>query len=331
MSVGRRHRHSVFKFVRSITDLPVDRDSPRRFNKGDLHASLRAWKKTVMSSPYLGTTMPASKRVPQELCDCVIDEFHDQRDILKTFSLVSKSWAAQSQKHIFSIVKFSRDDDIEAWRNAFPDPANTLAHHTRTLVIDNPKEFPEDLFSSFRNVTSLSLHVRPTEGSPISFTRLHGFAPYLKSLEMKFSFLRPSDILDLVYSFPRLDNLSLAGLSMTPEAEGSPSKPLNFSGSLGLIMLRGIGVMTDHLSSLPGGVHFRKLALTWNNDRDSSSAMALISACASTLENLHLRDYTWGKRLHLLLWVMVSHFTGRCKLTAFGRFVPCDQPPIHLV
>ena len=109
---------------------------------------------------------------------------------------------------------------------------------------------------------------------------------------MKLSFLRPSDILNLVYSLPRLDNLSLAGLSMTPETEGSPSKPLNFSGSLGLIMLRGIGAMADHLSFLPGGIHFRKLALTWNDGRDSSSAMALISACASTLENLHLRDYT---------------------------------------
>jgi len=212
--------------------------------------------------------------------------------MLKAFSLVSKSWAAQSQKHIFSTVTFSRDQDIESWRNAFPDPANTLAHHARTLIIDNPKEFPADLFSSFCNVTSLSLHVRPTEASPISFTRLHGFAPYLKSLEMKFSFLRPSDILNLVYSFPRLDYLSLAGLSITPEAKATPSKPLNFSGSLGLIMLRGIGLMTDHLSSLPGGVHFRKLALTWNNDRDSSSAMALITACAPTLENLHLRDYT---------------------------------------
>ena len=244
-------------------------------------------------------TMPTGQRLPQELYDCIIDELRDQPNSLKTCSLVSKSWAAQSQKHIFSTVKFSNDRDIGGWRNAFPDPASSLAHHARKLIINSPKELPEDLFPSFCNVTHLFLEVYRDRASPISLTGLHGFTPFLKSLETRFSYLHPIDILNLADSFPLLDNLSIiAGPSITPDTKATPPKPLKFSGSLHLSLHRKtMDAMVNHLLSLPGGIHFRELS--WSRGHDSSSAMALISACASTLKSLRL--YTWGTHLDLLL------------------------------
>ena len=273
--------------------------------------------------------MPTGQRLPQELYACIIDELHDQPEALETCSLVSKSWAARSQKHLFSTVKFS-GDNVAWWRNTFPDPTNSLARHARTLIIDNPKESPEDL-SLFCNVTYLFLDVRSTEASSVSFARVHGFTPFLKSLEMRVCSLRPCDILNLAHSFPLLENLSITGLSITPEAEPTPSKPLRVSGSFRLSMLQGpMATMVNHLLSLPGGIHFRELDLVcFHGSVGSSFAMALISACAPTLENLYLR--AWCACLGLLLYAVVAHFVSRYENTVSDRLVLCNKPPIHLV
>ena len=245
--------------------------------------------------------MPTGQRLPQELYGCIIDELYDQLNVLKTCSLVSKLWAAQSQKHIFSTVQFNGGRDVDGWRNAFPDPASSLAHHARKLIINHLKEFPEDLFPSFCNVAYLFLEVHGTRASSISLTGLHGFTPFLKSLETRFSYLHPIDILTLAGSFPLLDNLSITTARFTtPDTKATPPKPLNVSGRLHLSMnQRSMGTMVNHLLSLPGGIHLRELSLAWGRDNDSSSMMALIFACASTLENLCL--CTWGTHLDLLL------------------------------
>ena len=84
-------------------------------------------------------TMSTSPRLPPELCDHIIDQLRDNPDALKTCSVVSKSWTARSQKHIFSTINFAGDPDIVAWQNAFPDPVNSPAHYARRLTV-NPSE-----------------------------------------------------------------------------------------------------------------------------------------------------------------------------------------------
>jgi hypothetical protein len=44
------------------------------------------------------------------------------------------------------------------------------------------------------------------------------------------------------------------------------------------------------LLSLPGGIHFRKLALTWLQEGDLLTMTALVEACVGALESL---DITW--------------------------------------
>ena len=236
--------------------------------------------------------MPPSPRLPPELCDHIIDQLCDKPDALKTCSAVSKSWTSRSRKHIFSTIHFYGDADITAWGNAFPDPPNSPAHHTQTLLINHRgKGFPENHLTSFCNVTRLILHVHSTDGLPISLTQLHGFTPSLKSLHMTFPSVPFSDILDLVYSFPLLDNLLLTGLPMASDVKVAPLVRPPFSGSLCLAVFQEMNVMADHLLSLPGGIHFRKLILPWICDQDLPTMVGLISACSRTLESLQILNY----------------------------------------
>jgi hypothetical protein len=234
------------------------------------------------------TTMSTSPMFPPELCDHIIDQLCDQPNALKTCSLVSKSWSARSRKHIFSIVIFRGDPDVVAWRNAFPDPINSPACHTQTLIVNNHIGFPENHRLSFRNVTSLLVHVHPDDGPLVPLTQLHGFTPVLKSLHMTFSILLSSDILNLVYSFPLLDDLQLTGISITSGARITPSISPTFSGSLRLAVFQGVGIMVNDLLSLPGGIRFRELILPWIHDKDLPSMMDLIYACSHTLESLYV-------------------------------------------
>jgi hypothetical protein len=47
-------------------------------------------------------------------------------------------------------------------------------------------------------------------------------------------------------------------------------------------------LITRRLLSLPGGIHFRKLTLTWSDEQDLSLAMALVEKCSHTLESLNV-------------------------------------------
>ena len=76
--------------------------------------------------------MPCS-RFPPEISDCIIDLLHEEREVLKQCCLVSKSWVSRTRKHLFSSVEFSCSAGIDMWKKAFPDPANSPAHYTRSL------------------------------------------------------------------------------------------------------------------------------------------------------------------------------------------------------
>jgi hypothetical protein len=242
--------------------------------------------------------MSSSTMLPPEVCDHIIDQLHDQPNALKTCSVVSKSWTSRSRTHIFSAICFNGNPDVVAWRNAFPDPSNSPAHLVRALVVNHREELPERHLSSFCNVTRLTLHVHTVGGSPISLAHLHGFTPSLKSLRMTFAIGPLSDILNLVYSFPLLDDLLLTGIPVASDAEVIPSASPTFSGRLYLAMFQEMRTMVDHFLSLPGGIHFRKLILPWICGQDLPPMMDLVSACSHTLESLCVLN---AKRTRLYL------------------------------
>ena len=78
-------------------------------------------------------------RFPPELFDDLVDLFHDQPETLKRCCLVSKSWVSRARKHFFSRIVFHSLTDLNAWKDAFPDPAVSPAWHARSLSLHHVK------------------------------------------------------------------------------------------------------------------------------------------------------------------------------------------------
>ena len=72
-------------------------------------------------------------RFPPEISDCVIDLLHEEPKVLRECCLVSKSWVPCTRKHLFGTVEFNRSADIDTWKKAFPNPANSPTCYTRLL------------------------------------------------------------------------------------------------------------------------------------------------------------------------------------------------------
>jgi len=72
-----------------------------------------------------------------------------------------------------------------------------------------------------------------------------------------------------------------------------PDGPVHLSsppmtGSLTLFQQEGMNPLGRRLLSLPGGIHFRNVALTLNCREDRPLAAALVAKCSHTLEFLHI-------------------------------------------
>ena len=75
------------------------------------------------------------RHLPQEIVDHIVDHLRNDSETLKQCSLVSKSWVPRVQRNLFFEIRFKCSEDLEAWKRAFPDPANSPVYHTRSLVV----------------------------------------------------------------------------------------------------------------------------------------------------------------------------------------------------
>jgi len=242
--------------------------------------------------------------LPPEILDCVIDPLHDEPETLKQCCLVSKSWVPRTRKHLFAGIKFRSADDFESWKKMFPDVANSPAYHTRALHVGCPWlvtawDAEEDgWIRAFSGVASLDLdycdrYIRAWEDSLAPF---HKFSPSLKSLRVCRIIFPCPQVFDLIHSFPLLEDLTLEGCDV-PRLHGgdphrsqtvTPSTPPAFTGSLNFHILGGAGSVAHRLLDLPNGLHFRKLALTWDHEEDVSWITKLVMTCSHTLESLDI-------------------------------------------
>ena len=251
--------------------------------------------RTTMTNPYL----------PPEMLDYIVDLLHDEPETLKRCCLTSKSWIPRTRKHIFADMEFYYREDVRSWNETFPDPANSPACYAKTLYI-GPRVSATDpevggWIRGFSRVERLEMH---NQGLFIdrsaSFAPLHGFLPSVKSFRIAFAALPRPWLFNLIFSFPLIEDLDVTALAEAGNYNGSggetpiatqPSIPPMFTGSLELWMKAGMEPFAGRLLSLPGGIHFRKLTLTWLHDKDLSTTMALVEGCSHTLEFL---DITWG-------------------------------------
>ena len=137
------------------------------------------------------------------------------------------------------------------------------------------------------------------EQTSISLVPFHGFSPVSRSLRVESTALTPSQVFDLLSSFPLLEDISMTvhyrGLiknsdysfeNQSTVIQSSSSPALN--GSLQLFSESGMDPFVSRLLSLPNGLYFRNVDLVWHHVADVSSTAELVEGCCSALESLNI-------------------------------------------
>ena len=238
-----------------------------------------------------------SPPLPLEVLDHIFDDLFQEKETLKTCCVLSKSWVPYVRRHLFHTIKFNSHikPPIELWTNAFPDPSNSPAHHTRALTLEGLPTVAAAVTHShayirtFRYILELKLASMTHEG-PVQFSLvpLHGFSPNLKSLSLNLP--APSqELLDLVCSFPSLENLDLDVRSTNDGTIADEWKaPSNSPTLAGSLELHGkICSIARKLLDLPNGLHPVQIRMVC--DAELASLMNdLLLKCSDTLESLYI-------------------------------------------
>jgi len=242
--------------------------------------------------------------LPAELLDRIVDFLHDAQDALRNCCLVSKPWIPWTQKHLFADVQFDNRDDLESWKELFPDPLGSPAHYTKTLFVGSlhfatatDAEPGGWIRGFFYRVLALKVGDLGTylDEPGANLVPFHGFSPVIKSLFVQVPTLLSSQALDLILSFPLLNDLTVVTYKSLIDDNGGPgglrtitipSPPM--TGSLTLIRREGLKSLARRLLSLPGGINFQKLSLKLLREEDISLATALVEGCSHTLESLDI-------------------------------------------
>ena len=243
--------------------------------------------------------------LPPELLDQIVDLLYDVRDALKACCLVSKSWIPRARRHLFSHIAFRSTKNLQSWKTLFPDPSTSPASYTRFLlaecsqVITDADAEKGGWIPTFSQVVHFEVGIYcgwSIDELELSLTPFHGFSPALKSLRINFADISPSCVSDFIHSFPRLQDLAVTTLSFersdsfhAQSVTVQSSTPSAFTGSLKISMSMGMNSLASRLLSLPTGLHFRKLSLTWNREEDVPLTMAFVEECSSTLETLEIK------------------------------------------
>ena len=74
--------------------------------------------------------------LPAELLDHIVDHLHGRKEVLVKCCLVSKSWIPRTRECLFSDIRFKSKEDVESWRETFPDPSTSPARYAKTLLLD---------------------------------------------------------------------------------------------------------------------------------------------------------------------------------------------------
>ena len=252
---------------------------------------------------HLAATVMSNPDLPAELVEKIVDLLRDDADTLKRCCLVSKSWIPLTRKHLFANIEFRSPEMLQAWKDTFPDPSTSPACYTKSLRVP---VYSDDItladaeeggwIPTFSQVERFVMVIE--EEQEISLVPFHGFSPILKSLDIHQVYSLSSYISGLIYSFPLLEDLSVAACcgfecddDFNQQLAGTwPSNLPPFTGCLGLYVGSGMGIIASGLQSLPSGLHFRELKLKLGNEADISFATSLVEECSSTLRSLQI-DY----------------------------------------
>ena len=256
-----------------------------------------------------------SQALPLDILELIVDHLRYEPATLKACCLASKSLIFRTRKYLFARIEFHalKSPGVKLWKKAFPDPSNSPAHHTRTLFIYGiPSITTTDTaeggwIHTFSHVAYLHVETLGSEG-PASLVPFHGLSPVLKSLRLVYTHTPPSEILDLLCSFPLLEDLSLSSVHRSDRGGrwNIPSASPKLTGFLDITMMVGMHSFARSLCDLPGGLRFTKVSLV-SLVEDLEPTAALVSKCSDTLESLSISYFLPGGLV--LLPVAHKHLT----------------------
>ena len=228
--------------------------------------------------------------LPPEMFDHIVDHLWDKPVALKACCTVSKSWVSRARRHLFFRVEFYSEVCVKLWEKAFPDPSCSPAQFTRVLLLlhgvtaaASTHLFP--WVASFCRLVELQV-TNQSDHPRVSLVPFYGLSSFLKSLSLEDSLTPLQEVLNLICSFPLLENLRLhchfnADDAVTAEWN-APSHSPKLTGSLHLTgRIRSFACM---LLRLPNGIHFSKVAITCDA-QDAGWASDLMLGCSDTLES----------------------------------------------
>ena len=236
-----------------------------------------------------------SRSLPPEILDLIVEHLHDEPTTLNACCLTSKSWVPRARRHIFALVEFKSATCLGLWMKAFPDPSNSPAHYARNLSLFNigtaraATTGAHPWLHSFNRVVVLRVTTLETDDRQISFTRLHGLSPTLKSLHLLSASIPTTKALNFIYSFPLLEDLTLYSVSPPSDTDGWNAPPTSpkFTGLL--FLTGGNRYITRRLLDLPG-LHFPKIKVFCPTG-DGDLVKELVLLCSNTLESLFIELY----------------------------------------
>lgn len=170
-----------------------------------------------------------------------------------------------------------------------------LLGYTRELIIDvGPSFTPETLevylqhFLSFNQVQTLRIRRFDLRSFLPIFERYFAqFVPTLRSLHLPDVVGSVDEVVEFIYQFPHLDDLSLT-LSSCHWVDTPPRFPMELSPPLrGKLILRGWGTISARfLLEFPGGLHFRSIDA---GGVEREELDEILVACSPTLEVFSFR------------------------------------------
>ena len=261
--------------------------------------------------------------LPPESHDLIVDFLHDEEATLKACCVVSKSWVPRVRRHLFACIEFqTHPSHIHLWMKAFPDPSNSPARYTCSLIIHGSLATIApgvNWIRAFSTIVNLRLYMDgESDFSPIL---LHGFSHTLKSLHLSYkASLPPSEVFGFVCSFPLLEDPSLVpsgGHTVVHEWDVPPTSP-KFTGTLNLRTSYGVNSVVQYLTELPGGPRFTKIEVFFTTS-DAESVTNLVSNCSETLRSLSLGWLPVGQ------FSLLASAVGQCLTTAMSLV---REPPL---
>jgi hypothetical protein len=143
---------------------------------------------------------------------------------------------------------------------------------------------------TFHNLVHLDLQRFCRLRERASLTPFYGLSPTLRSLRLTFT---SSEVLDLICSFPLLEDLALISLRHGSNPRKIPPTSPKLTGSLSLSDIGEIRPVVRRLLNLPDGLHFAKITVA-SLDADTTPTTDLVLRCSDTLESLRVIDYFRG-------------------------------------